>query len=254
MNMATDNVDINNTIYLEDRYPAIYQCSICLENFTQDDESDPKKTCETNCFHTFHIKCIKQWAVYGQNCPFCKQYIHSLHPLQFRTEEQYLKLIRNHGIQSISLEELRSKIASSDNIQTQMSLISEYIILIKNIDFINTLSIKIIRQELLDLTNIDNYNGVTLFGANFLLISNIFIEFLNLQHMLYVVKLETRFEQLMKESIDTINFISENEIWNEYQNLSELDTELFTYFYPDLKKLMNEYYYQILACKIINDL
>lgn len=115
--MTTDNVEyiINSEIIcLPDRYPALYQCSICLANFSHDEESDPKKTCETNCFHAFHIDCIKQWSSYGNsNCPFCKQYIHSLNPVQFRTEEEYKEIQRGRSL--ISLQ-VNTYLSQEDNI------------------------------------------------------------------------------------------------------------------------------------------
>ena len=117
-------------ICLPDRYPAIYQCSICLEILNQDEESNPQKTCETNCFHTFHIDCIKQWSLHGHtNCPICKSTSISLQPIQFRTEEQYkeLQTVRinklkitqpvsllswedNNYIDGLSLEDLNAEI------------------------------------------------------------------------------------------------------------------------------------------------
>lgn len=95
MNMTTTNPVnyIINSICLPDRYPSIYQCSICLENLNQNDESDPQKTCETNCFHTFHIDCIKQWSLLSHtNCPVCKSISISLQPIKFRTEDDYKEL------------------------------------------------------------------------------------------------------------------------------------------------------------------
>lgn len=49
----------------EDR--EISQCSICLEDFSGDDEISTLK-----CRHIFHKKCIVDWGKYRQDCPMCR--------------------------------------------------------------------------------------------------------------------------------------------------------------------------------------
>jgi hypothetical protein len=49
----------------EDR--EISQCSICLEDFSGDDEISTLK-----CLHIFHKKCIVNWGKYRQDCPMCR--------------------------------------------------------------------------------------------------------------------------------------------------------------------------------------
>ena len=118
MNMTTKTVEsiINfELICLSDRYPAIYQCYICLENLNQDEESNPQKTCETNCFHTFHIDCIEKWSLYGHNnCPVCKSTSISLQPIQFRTEEEY-KELQKVRINKLKITQPISLLSLEDN-------------------------------------------------------------------------------------------------------------------------------------------
>jgi len=43
------------------------ECSICLENFEQDDELR-----ELPCLHTFHVACVDAWLKINKTCPLCK--------------------------------------------------------------------------------------------------------------------------------------------------------------------------------------
>lgn len=44
------------------------QCSICCNNFSEDDENILK----LNCKHTFHENCIKNWFERSGTCPICR--------------------------------------------------------------------------------------------------------------------------------------------------------------------------------------
>lgn len=46
-------------------------CSICLDEFTEDDPS-----MATTCGHGYHLQCIMQWAQRSRECPLC---FHTLH-------------------------------------------------------------------------------------------------------------------------------------------------------------------------------
>lgn len=43
------------------------QCSICLENF-----SNQNDVCKTNCNHYFHKNCLQTWSEKKFNCPVCR--------------------------------------------------------------------------------------------------------------------------------------------------------------------------------------
>ena len=107
-------------------YPTEYTCMICLDTM-----QNISLFCESECLHTFHTDCIKQWLSHGHNnCPVCKSPSISVQPIKFRTEEEYVKIQRmresklkltqsvshllrlehNTYIDSLSLEDLNGEI------------------------------------------------------------------------------------------------------------------------------------------------
>ncbi len=116
---------IYNDIIPANNYPTEFTCMICLEIM-----QNIYDFCESECLHTFHTDCIKQWLSHGHdNCPVCKSISISLQPIQFRTEEQYkeLQTVRisklkitqpisllswedNNYIDGLSLEDLNAEI------------------------------------------------------------------------------------------------------------------------------------------------
>ena len=44
-------------------------CSICMENFKEEDETSYMKTCH----HLFHDECVRKWLLtYNHRCPMCR--------------------------------------------------------------------------------------------------------------------------------------------------------------------------------------
>ena len=46
------------------------KCSICLEDYQQNDKISILK-----CDHIFHNECIKKWLNNNGTCPFCREYL-----------------------------------------------------------------------------------------------------------------------------------------------------------------------------------
>ena len=62
-----DNLEISKIKDVEKLDNDKKQCSICLENYVNGDES-----IALPCIHIFHVNCIKTWLTDHNNCPICK--------------------------------------------------------------------------------------------------------------------------------------------------------------------------------------
>jgi hypothetical protein len=74
-NTLSRNTDINTNnipffIYNDEVDNDIKDVCFCTENYINGDEVSKLK-----CSHNFHTKCIKEWCLYKQECPICRQKI-----------------------------------------------------------------------------------------------------------------------------------------------------------------------------------
>ena len=69
--ISSGNTETNNYIkILKTNNAEDKECSICLEEFTNNDEYF-----KFECNHTFHEKCITKWSKKNKNCPNCRKVI-----------------------------------------------------------------------------------------------------------------------------------------------------------------------------------
>ena len=53
---------------IKNKYPDEVKCSICLEDYVDDD----RIVINLQCKHLFHKSCIKEWGKQSINCPICR--------------------------------------------------------------------------------------------------------------------------------------------------------------------------------------
>ena len=65
--------------YVGARYAPVTECSICLEEFSEQDPISyiTPLPCRDTTLHIFHTSCIKSWLRKENKCPLCKEEVTS---------------------------------------------------------------------------------------------------------------------------------------------------------------------------------